>query len=390
MYQFPLINDIEDVLSFIRDDENFVVADCGDYVIINYVLSNSSTFPHSFDLNSRIRRECRGITFDKNGKLIRRPYHKFFNLNEREETLSKNISSILLQDSISLDKIDGSMVAPAFIHGEIVMMTKMGNTDVAKNCEQFLSRNENVHYYRFMRDWLKEGFTPIFEWISPENRIVIDYQREALILCAMRDMHSGVYLSYEKMKELAERYNIEIVSLRTTLPSSNVEGIVYRFGPGHMVKVKTEWYVNLHKMKEQFLFERNVVSSILEEKIDDMKPFVLESERQKLENYENELENQLIFLADQLCENHKKAREFGSRKEFGLARKNEKVPFSSAWDHFIFKNWNEEIQHSVAKSLISNELLNCCSSNSKFRSFWERYGRTESFAWATTKADLVS
>jgi hypothetical protein len=63
------------------------------FTFIKYMSSDSNTFPE-FEFakdekekrNFQIRRECRGIGFDSNNKCVCRRFHKFFNINERDET----------------------------------------------------------------------------------------------------------------------------------------------------------------------------------------------------------------------------------------------------------------------------------------------------------------
>jgi len=80
-YDFPIINNISDVLPAIEGRDEFTVAVKEGYTVINYNVMMSDTF------DCPNRRECRGIIFDTaSGDIIRRPFQKFFNVNEREET----------------------------------------------------------------------------------------------------------------------------------------------------------------------------------------------------------------------------------------------------------------------------------------------------------------
>ena len=116
-YKFPHITNISNVLPAIDGRDEFVVADKGSYTVINYNVMMADTFPpviqelldagHEQDDYARIRRECRGIIFDSNtGDIIRRPFHKFFNVNEREETQDHVID--LSRPHAILEKLDGS------------------------------------------------------------------------------------------------------------------------------------------------------------------------------------------------------------------------------------------------------------------------------------------
>lgn len=190
-YKFPIIVSIDDVLPAIEGRDEFIVADKKDYIVINYVVMQESTF--QLDPNNNFgeyRRECRGIKFYPDGRIMARPFHKFFNVNEKEETQSHKID--LTQKHLILPKIDGSMVHPIVVGNNIRWATKMGITDVAMNAEVFVAKNPK--YERFAEYCVEKELTPIFEWVSPKNRIVIPYEEENLILLAVRDNITGEYL----------------------------------------------------------------------------------------------------------------------------------------------------------------------------------------------------
>jgi len=52
---------------------------------------------------------------------------------------------------------------------------------------------QNPQYIDFARDCIGEGYTPIFEWCSNKNRIVLDYPEDQLILTSVRHMITGEY-----------------------------------------------------------------------------------------------------------------------------------------------------------------------------------------------------
>ena len=120
-YTFPVIKNISDVLPAIEGRDEFVVADKGDYTIIQYSVVMSDTFPDvetdfdefssSVDPNiAKIRRECRGIAFcNETGTIIRRPMNKFFNINEREETQLNNLD--FRKEHWVDTKLDGSFIS---------------------------------------------------------------------------------------------------------------------------------------------------------------------------------------------------------------------------------------------------------------------------------------
>src|SRR4051812_25344280 len=113
---FPTIRHIEDVLPHIEGRSEFAVKRRDGYTAIDYNFAGADTF------NEPIRRECRGIKFDADGRIIGRPYHKFFNLGEKPETQSHVID--WSAGHVILEKLDGSMVHPALVGGEILWMTR--------------------------------------------------------------------------------------------------------------------------------------------------------------------------------------------------------------------------------------------------------------------------
>ncbi len=310
-YEFPLINNISDVLPAIEGRDEFVVAEKEGYTVINYNVMMADTFPDIVDdlggwnitadkANeiAAIRRELRGIIFDSlTGDIIRRPFHKFFNVNERDETQDHRID--LSQPHAILEKLDGSMIAPFIVNGEMIWGTKMGATDVAKPVEEFVKNNP--HYLSFANWMLSMNLTPIFEWCSRKQRIVLDYKEDQLILTAIRHLHDGHYVNRESMIGFAEDGgNIPVVRafdpqtdmkafLEYVRDLEDLEGFVVRFDDGHMLKLKCHWYIQIHKAKEAILQDRNIVELILEEHLDDVKAHLPAEDRDRLTQFESDV-----------------------------------------------------------------------------------------------------
>ena len=170
-YDFPHITNIDDVLPFIEGREEFRVIEKEGYSVVNYVVAFEDTF--QWDSNdyggSVVRRECRGLIFDsRTGKLLSRPYHKFFNAGEKDETQLNKIN--LYEPHVVLEKLDGSMIRPIPTKEGFRLATKAGITDVAMNAEVFIA--SDMDYVDLIRGLIEGGMTPIFEWCSRKNRIL--------------------------------------------------------------------------------------------------------------------------------------------------------------------------------------------------------------------------
>lgn len=190
-YKFPQIRTIDDVLPHIKDRPEFIVAEREFGTVINYMVSMADTFDMTGpdDLGGAIRRECRGLKFYPDGVIAARPFHKFFNIGEREETQPHLLD--FTQEHTIMTKLDGSMLHPMKVGSNIRWMSKMGITDVALQVEEFVSLN--TKYQNFAEWCIKNTLTPIFEWCSQKQKIVIDYPEDSLTLLAVRHNISGEY-----------------------------------------------------------------------------------------------------------------------------------------------------------------------------------------------------
>jgi RNA ligase len=382
-YEFPVIKNISEVLPAIKDAPEFVVAERDGYTVINYSVMMSDTFPTinvaggsakmraERSLHNMLRRECRGIIFcSKTGDLLRRPLHKFFNVNEREETQDHVLD--LSRPHVILEKLDGSMLVPFMLNDEVRWGTKMGLTDVAAPVEEFVKNNPK--YEEFARVCLTQSFiTPIFEWCSRKQRIVIDYgSKDHLVLIALRFNDTGEYVKYDKMTFIAKNWNLPVVKAFAPATDMNefmayvaglkdMEGFVIRFDDGHMVKAKCDWYVQIHKAKEAILQDRNIVEMILSNTLDDVKAHLLTEDRVRLEEFEDKVVTRIKYLARELHDNvaHIRARNV-DRKNFALNESQNfdslmKAAIFSLFDGCTIESAQEHITKTVASKLSSNK-----------------------------------
>ena len=329
-YEFPIINNINDVLPHIKDFEEIVVSENiqGNFVTIRYIVSTPQLWERT--PGWEIRRECRGIAFcTKTGKVLSRPYHKFFNIGEKEETQTNKIN--LYEPHVILEKLDGSMIRPIKTpDGDFNMATKAGVSEVSIMTYDFLSDNE--HYYDFMNYMVdKLEYTPIFEFCSPKNRVVINYFEDRLVLTALRNIHTGKYVRYSDMVYYAQLYNIDYVKAINTLSVQNIhllvkqvkewegsEGIVMRFDNGHMVKCKADDYIQKHYAKEAINYEKNLIALILDDGLDDLIPTLYEEDRERVLSFETDF---YAAIHDTCMEIHDMYGEYvgdGSQKDFAV------------------------------------------------------------------------
>ncbi len=310
-YEFPKIEHLKDIRGAIRGRDEFSVQEKDDFICVLYHVNLIDTFPPVTSVNSAIRRELRGIKFARHGKnpIIARPYHKFFNVNERAETLHEVIDWDAKFNI--LEKLDGSMVHPMFLQNQVVLCTKAGPTDISAPAQIFAESKPTADYMDFCKDILPM-YTPLFEWCSNSNRIVLSYPEDQLVLTGIRHMVSGAYLNLHGMEALSVPYDVPMVK---TWPGTftginefteavqdleGEEGYVFRWATGHMAKQKNLWYLQLHKTKELLTFEKDIWRLVLTNKIDDAKPFMEQADKDRLDLFATDLFEAVELKAEEL------------------------------------------------------------------------------------------
>lgn len=338
-YDFPEIKTLNDVLPHIEGVDGIIHVVKEGYSVINYVINTPEVFPNfgeGRDFTAAVRRECRGLIFNEDGVLISRPFHKFFNLGEREDHIFENVD--FTEDFVIMEKLDGSMIRPIwFPNGEYRLATKMGITDVSMQAEVFVSMMGSYfknRFERFLAACNIRKLTPIFEWCSNSNRIVLDYPEDRLVLTAIRSNVYGTYYSHEDMKRWAGEYLNDIVKcldtslhniLNVAKTEENEEGYIFRFKSGHMIKQKLEWYVLRHRSKDLICREKNVVEMIVNDAMDDVIPLLCNEDRARVEKYHKDFTDALVIYGNFIRERVRTAVEASnfSAKQFALVTADE-------------------------------------------------------------------
>ena len=373
-YDFPEIKTIQDVLPHIEGRDEFRVLEKEGYNVIIYAVSFEDTFlwDENDPVGSAVRRECRGLIFDiGTGNLISRPYHKFFNVGEKEETQLNKIN--LYEPHVVLEKLDGSMIRPILTPEGFRLATKAGVTDVAMNAEVFIA--DKPHYDTFIRKCFQRNITPLFEWCSRKNRIVVDYPEDQLILTGMRDKTTGCYVYYDAMLKYATAWNIPVVKAVNGLPVQNInlfvkqvrewddgEGIVLRFDNGHMCKVKSADYVLRHKSKDSISREKNVLQTILEDAVDDLVPLLTPEDGERVLAFQRAfhagLDEVALEMAELFVEGNKM---YPEKKDFAVEFVQKKVSSLHAPIMYAMKGGKgskEVLIDMIGKSLGSQPKIN--------------------------------
>ena len=286
--RFPILRTIDDVLPAIEGRNEFIVANRGEFTVIDYVYNLPDSFgclaTAATDEERRtalIRRELRGIKFrTSDGSILARGWHKFFNLNEKPETQAGAVDWSV--PCLALDKLDGSAIQAARLDAGLVFMTMMGVTDIARQAMAFGLGSGAIAYGEFCEDAIDAGFTPLFEWCSRRSKIVVDYPEDQLVLTGLRHLETGRYVQHDDLVRVAGAYGVPVVRawggsledlaafVEHTRSLLNFEGYIVAFEDGNRLKLKADDYVLRHKAKDKLLLEKDVVGIIAQGKDDDI------------------------------------------------------------------------------------------------------------------------
>ena len=220
--------------------------------ILNY--SQKALFtPESWN---EVTDKCRGLIFDSyTGEIIARPFVKFWNYGDlrHAETLPAYFP-VSVPDITR--KIDGSL-GILYRYKDVSYVATRGSftSDQATWATEWLSAHTPAALW-------PDGYTPLFEIIYPENRIVVKYDWQGLVLLAVVNNNTGEELSRANLEELAHVNKVRLVDrfdkaieVCVAENDDNEEGYVIawrRLGTWPLrVKVKMETYCRLHKLLTQ-------------------------------------------------------------------------------------------------------------------------------------------
>lgn len=212
-----------------------------DNAILNY--TRNAMFRQLWD---EVTTNCRGLVYDrKTGDIVARPWSKFYNHNEVSAPDLNTFGEVEVTD-----KMDGSLgIGYRSAEGKLLITTKGSlQSEIGMYAQNLLDKHtENINY----------GITPLFEIISPINRIVLDYKGvEDVFLLGGVVMDTGEVLgpNDERLSSFSgprtQVFTANTVSEALSMkPRKDAEGVIIRDkATGRMVKIKQQDYLELHRV----------------------------------------------------------------------------------------------------------------------------------------------
>lgn len=226
------------------------------------------------DMSLPLVQECRGVIIDVDSlEVISYPFNKFFNLHEEHH------APIEWSSAYTTRKIDGSICKIVRLGQRLLISTN--KTIDAFNAEiqnqlgcpyktfgdvilQGLQKASYEGGYsevnEMCMDIFEEGYTYIFELVSPYTKIVISYNEIRLYLIGVRNNHtfqetffndsclSKIQRCFQRPQCYLISSEKEVVKAAESLPETE-EGFVVVDKYFNRIKVKSLTYVRLHHMR---------------------------------------------------------------------------------------------------------------------------------------------
>jgi RNA ligase len=274
--------------------------------------------------------QTRGLVTDDKGKVIARPFKKFFNIEEKKHTPTSEFDVY--------EKMDGSLGILFNYKNQWVFATRGSFTS-----DQAIKGKKILEQYAYQ--WLRIDCTYLFEIIYPENRIVVDYgDDEFLTLLGIIHTDTGKELNiYEEVYG----YNIPVVKKYdgikdyTQLKSmidDNREGFVVRFSNGDRMKIKGEEYLRLHKIMTN-ISTTSVWEYLKDGKdIDELLKDVPDEFYDKIKSYVRDLRYGFFQISERAGKLHDGFR-------YGKYNDKDPEPTKKEFAEFVFKQ--EKVLHPV-------------------------------------------
>ena len=277
--------------------ESKMVVDGFNVSVFNYRLAQYKDFSNPIPEKPELKGyEMRGLTFvfNEDGSLFNRYVllEKFFNLNQVPDSLYSVVKNYKIK--FVNNKEDGSIASFVKLpNGKVIGKSKMGfDNDQADGINRVYKTNKEI---KSLVDWaLDNNIVPVFEYVAPNNRIVLRYPSEELILLRLRDNVTGKHIDIRDHLDKVGSIRVapfedeikdldHLIELNAT--QVDKEGSIVtcedEHGRDFFFKLKTPWYMSLHGLLTDDLYREHIlIGYILDDKIDDILGQIPEDEKE--------------------------------------------------------------------------------------------------------------
>lgn len=285
-------------------------------------------------------RQARGIIIDDNNRVVCRPFDKFFNYGEQRA------SDIDWDTARVQEKVDGSLIKLRYDNDCWVVSTN--NTIYADEamvwlnwtkCFQYLfweALYKNGTSYSDLLPNLDKDYTYMFELVSPESTVVIEYDLDIYHIWTRRnsdgqEIDTDIWIKKPKEYLVWDTKSLEVVLKERDNLEWLHEGFVVVDDKFNRIKVKTDDYVKLHHEYSWPKSKYWLIDLIQEWEIDEYlsyfpsKKDLIEEMKNKIDSFKAEVEKikkNVVEEREQLLKKNWWDIKL-SKKEFALAHKDD-------------------------------------------------------------------
>jgi hypothetical protein len=247
------------VSKFIRDNNNWEellrsdpynvsIKHQNNLILLNYIQGASTVCD--------ITNECRGLVLDiadeRNPKVVRCGFYRFFNLGDPNAvTIGNHITAY--------EKVDGSLVFLYFVNDKWCFGTRntfdlevdevtAGNTPKLRKMAKQIRSVLNPNIF----DSLNKNFTYCFEFVSPDFQIIVPYEKPDMYLLMIRnnntleEVETAISVEFKKPKVYSLNSISEIEKYVSQFSATEFEGIVVKDENNNRIKIKNLNWLQLH------------------------------------------------------------------------------------------------------------------------------------------------
>lgn len=197
---------------------------------------------------NEITMACRGLITDVHGKIVARPFPKFFGVDEW-----RGMGNEIPDEPFEVfEKLDGSLGILYWV-GHVPQIATRGSFDgeQAREAMNILAMKGSTWSFH-------PAYTYLFEILYKANRIVVDYaDRRELVLLAVIETETGEEVGGAELQRIGNSIGFTVArrfdgvtdfDSIMALGGANEEGFVVRFASGLRLKIKLAEYVRLHRL----------------------------------------------------------------------------------------------------------------------------------------------
>ena len=200
------------------------------------------------------------VTDESDPKLASLCMPKFFNIGENPMAVQWDELDSLKVNAIN-KKQDGSLITVFEYNGKHYTKSKGSFSS-----SQAIAARNLIPYMRLPIGY---GFSTNLEYCSPSNLIVVRYPKDELVYLNSVSHTTGSVVfpqsDYHQNKPLSE-FVFDVKGWKDR------EGVVvYLDDPKFAFKMKSDWYLSLHRMRDDINNPKRIVEAVFAEAVDDMK-----------------------------------------------------------------------------------------------------------------------